>query len=82
MNRLLLLRAAFAPLRPRLTSALSTYVRNKPHINIGTIGHVDHGKTTLTAAITKILSEQGQICLFCLFIRTFFTDTSLVLWLF
>ena len=38
----------------------STYVRNKPHVNIGTIGHVDHGKTTLTAAITKILSEQGK----------------------
>jgi len=36
---------------------LSTYQRNKPHVNIGTIGHVDHGKTTLTAAITKILSE-------------------------
>jgi elongation factor Tu len=33
--------------------------RNKPHINIGTIGHVDHGKTTLTAAITKVLSEKG-----------------------
>ena len=31
--------------------------RNKPHCNIGTIGHVDHGKTTLTAAITKVLSE-------------------------
>lgn len=40
--------------------ALSTYVRSKPHVNIGTIGHVDHGKTTLTAAITKILSEQGK----------------------
>lgn len=35
------------------------FERNKPHCNIGTIGHVDHGKTTLTAAITKILSEQG-----------------------
>ena len=35
------------------------FERNKPHINIGTIGHVDHGKTTLTAAITKILSETG-----------------------
>ncbi|KAJ7181736.1 elongation factor Tu [Mycena crocata] len=35
------------------------YTRNKPHMNIGTIGHVDHGKTTLTAAITKILSERG-----------------------
>ena len=33
--------------------------RNKPHCNIGTIGHVDHGKTTLTAAITKVLSEKG-----------------------
>ena len=31
--------------------------RSKPHVNIGTIGHVDHGKTTLTAAITKVLSE-------------------------
>ena len=35
------------------------FVRNKPHANVGTIGHVDHGKTTLTAAITKILSETG-----------------------
>ena len=33
------------------------YERTKPHVNIGTIGHVDHGKTTLTAAITKVLSE-------------------------
>ena len=36
------------------------YERTKPHINIGTIGHVDHGKTTLTAAITKVLSFQGK----------------------
>ncbi|MBH25385.1 MAG: elongation factor Tu [Myxococcales bacterium] len=36
-----------------------TFVRTKPHVNIGTIGHVDHGKTTLTAAITKVLSEAG-----------------------
>ncbi|GKQ42807.1 elongation factor Tu [Companilactobacillus sp. RD055328] len=35
------------------------YERTKPHVNIGTIGHVDHGKTTLTAAITKVLSDQG-----------------------
>ena len=35
------------------------FERNKPHVNIGTIGHVDHGKTTLTAAITKYLSLQG-----------------------
>ena len=33
--------------------------RTKPHVNIGTIGHVDHGKTTLTAAITKVLAFQG-----------------------
>ena len=37
----------------------SKYIRNKPHLNVGTIGHVDHGKTTLTSAITKILSKQG-----------------------
>ena len=39
--------------------AKAKYERSKPHCNIGTIGHVDHGKTTLTAAITKILSEKG-----------------------
>jgi len=36
------------------------FERNKPHVNIGTIGHVDHGKTTLTAAITKVLAAKGQ----------------------
>src|SRR5919202_1528591 len=35
------------------------FERNKPHVNIGTIGHIDHGKTTLTAAITKVLAERG-----------------------
>jgi len=39
--------------------ATDTYNREKPHVNIGTIGHVDHGKTTLTQAITKVLSEKG-----------------------
>ncbi|MBQ4516699.1 MAG: elongation factor Tu [Clostridia bacterium] len=39
--------------------AKAKYERNKPHVNIGTIGHVDHGKTTLTAAITKVLSLKG-----------------------
>ena len=39
--------------------AKEKFVRNKPHVNIGTIGHVDHGKTTLTAAITTILSKKG-----------------------
>jgi len=38
---------------------MATYQRTKPHVNIGTIGHVDHGKTTLTAAITTVLSKQG-----------------------
>jgi elongation factor Tu len=36
------------------------FERTKPHLNVGTIGHIDHGKTTLTAAITKVLSEQGS----------------------
>ncbi len=40
--------------------AKAAFERNKPHVNIGTIGHVDHGKTTLTAAITKYLSLKGQ----------------------
>ena len=39
--------------------AKAQFERNKPHVNIGTIGHVDHGKTTLTAAITTILSKKG-----------------------
>jgi len=39
--------------------AKETFDRSKPHVNIGTIGHVDHGKTTLTAAITKVLSAKG-----------------------
>jgi len=40
--------------------AKEKYVRTKPHVNIGTIGHVDHGKTTLTSAITKVLAAKGQ----------------------
>jgi elongation factor Tu len=39
--------------------AKETFERSKPHVNIGTIGHVDHGKTTLTAAITKVLADSG-----------------------
>ena len=39
--------------------AKETFVRTKPHVNIGTIGHVDHGKTTLTAAISKVLHDKG-----------------------
>merc|ERR1711988_1287881 len=62
-----------SPLRPRnVTSALATtpanrrllakekFDRSKPHVNIGTIGHVDHGKTTLTAAILNVLAKKGQ----------------------
>ena len=40
--------------------AKAVYNRNKPHLNVGTIGHVDHGKTTLTAAITTVLAKKGQ----------------------
>ena len=40
--------------------AKSKFERSKPHVNIGTIGHVDHGKTSLTAAITKVLAMKGQ----------------------
>uniref|UniRef100_A0A4W5LQ83 Tr-type G domain-containing protein n=1 Tax=Hucho hucho TaxID=62062 RepID=A0A4W5LQ83_9TELE len=44
--------------------AKKTYARDKPHVNIGTIGHVDHGKTTLTAAITKGQGHHHQ-CIPC-----------------
>src|SRR5262249_14935930 len=40
--------------------AKQKFVRSKPHVNVGTIGHIDHGKTTLTAAITKVLATQGR----------------------
>lgn len=40
--------------------AIGVYTRDKPHMNIGTIGHVDHGKTTLTAAITKCMADEGR----------------------
>src|SRR5439155_26806938 len=39
--------------------AKKKYERTKPHVNVGNIGHIDHGKTTLTAAITKVLSKKG-----------------------
>ena len=41
------------------TMAKEHFERTKPHVNIGTIGHVDHGKTTLTAAITEVLAKHG-----------------------
>ena len=40
--------------------AKAKYERKKPHVNIGTIGHVDHGKTTLTAALTKVCADKGM----------------------
>ena len=40
--------------------AKENFDRSKPHLNIGTIGHVDHGKTTLTAAITVVLAKEGN----------------------
>ena len=40
--------------------AKEKFDRSKPHVNVGTIGHIDHGKTTLTAAITKVLAKQDQ----------------------
>ncbi len=52
--------SAFTPsLRSALRRSLATYARLKPSVTIGTIGHVDHGKTTLTAAITTVLAEKG-----------------------
>src|SRR5437868_14319088 len=40
--------------------AKKKFERTKPHVNVGTIGHIDHGKTTLTAAITKVLALKGE----------------------
>ena len=51
------LRTVARPMAATGVRSLSTFERSKPHVNIGTVGHVDHGKTTLTAAITKTLSE-------------------------
>ena len=39
--------------------AKEKFIRDKPHMNVGTIGHVDHGKTTLTASITEVLAKKG-----------------------
>ncbi|XP_039825302.1 elongation factor Tu, mitochondrial-like [Panicum virgatum] len=58
--------AAAAPTQPQPMAgtlwarSMATFTRTKPHVNVGTIGHVDHGKTTLTAAITKVLAEAGK----------------------
>jgi elongation factor Tu len=50
----------FTEQKEAIPMAKAKFERNKPHVNIGTIGHVDHGKTTLTAAITKVLALKGQ----------------------
>lgn len=54
------LRAPLRALKAPLRNYAVTFDRSKPHLNVGTIGHVDHGKTTLTAAITKCLADKGQ----------------------
>ncbi|MBB5348996.1 translation elongation factor EF-Tu-like GTPase, partial [Desulfoprunum benzoelyticum] len=48
--------------RPEETRIMSKekFQRTKPHVNVGTVGHIDHGKTTLTAAITRVLSTKGM----------------------
>src|SRR5205823_13513081 len=48
-----------APHKTEQSMAKEKFERNKPHCNVGTIGHIDHGKTTLTAAITKVLSKHN-----------------------
>ncbi|KAF8005425.1 hypothetical protein HF325_000882 [Metschnikowia pulcherrima] len=48
-----------AEVRPAFARSYAAFDRSKPHVNVGTIGHVDHGKTTLTAAITKVLADKG-----------------------
>jgi translation elongation factor EF-Tu-like GTPase len=56
------------PFSRRQAMAKKKFERKKPHVNVGTIGHIDHGKTTLTAAITKHLSKKGMASL-CRLIR-------------
>jgi elongation factor Tu len=48
-----------AEIRSEPKVAKEKFERDKPHVNVGTIGHIDHGKTTLTAAITTVLAEHG-----------------------
>ena len=52
--------AKFTNYTPFGARSFAKYVRDRIHLNVGTIGHIDHGKTTLTAAITKICSERGN----------------------
>jgi len=57
-SNLTLVRCLAAPPGPPGAPGSKIFKRDKPHMNIGTIGHVDHGKTTLTSAITKVLAKQ------------------------
>lgn len=57
-NRSGIVRCTLPYNQKRFYAEKKVFERNKPHCNVGTIGHVDHGKTTLTAAITKVLSDQ------------------------
>jgi GTPase len=47
------------PLTYTANASFAKFVRDRTHVNVGTIGHIDHGKTTLTSAITKVLSKKG-----------------------
>jgi elongation factor Tu len=59
LARILYLKIILNHILNQLPMAKEQFQRTKPHVNVGTIGHVDHGKTTLTAAITFVLSQQG-----------------------
>lgn len=45
------------PITYKSCALFAKFVRDKPHLNVGTVGHIDHGKTTLTSAITKVLAK-------------------------
>jgi elongation factor Tu len=60
--------------------AKESFKRDKPHLNVGTIGHVDHGKTTLTAAITDVLSKKVQKFCFGKFDNTCIFNNFQYLW--
>jgi elongation factor Tu len=51
------LRSANITFNNPIRALFAKFVRDKPHLNVGTIGHIDHGKTTLTSAITKVLAK-------------------------
>ena len=59
MLRSLFTKTPYASLTNFFSSNFAKFARDRPHINVGTIGHIDHGKTTLTSAITKILAKKN-----------------------